>query len=49
MTDFQPGQPDVVVSYISQHKGNQRCRTGDDGKPNQQAEPPVFHDFEIPC
>src|ERR1019366_8689135 len=48
MTDFQPGQPDVVVSYISQHKGNQRCRTGDDGKPNQQAEPPVIHDFEIP-
>jgi hypothetical protein len=47
MTDLQPSQPDVVVSYISQQKCNQRRRPGYHGKHNHNAEP--VHNVVIPC
>jgi hypothetical protein len=47
MTNLQPSQPDVVVTYISQQECNQHRRTGYNGKHNHKAEP--VHDLAIPC
>ena len=47
MTDLQPSQPDVVVSYISQQECNQHRRSGYNGKRNHNAEP--VHIAIIPC